>query len=180
MANISNFVAQMSGGGARPNQFRVSLTFPLGIGNSGLTATAGQASQFLCRAAALPASTVQDIVVGFRGRPVHFAGEREFPAWTVSILNDTDFLMRNALEYWSNSIVNYNRTNGLLRPVDYTSQLLVTQLDRNDRPLKSYIFYDAFPTTVGEIQLSFDQNNSIEEFPVQFVYNWFEPTTVPV
>jgi hypothetical protein len=179
MSTIASFKAQMAGGGARPNQFRVGLTFPRAIQN-GLTQTAGQAAPYLCRAASLPASTVQDIVVGFRGRPVHFAGEREFPAWTISVLNDNNFLIRDAFEYWSNAIVNYDRTNGLLRPADYTADMVVTQLDRDDRAIKSYIFRDAFPTTVGEIQLSFDQNNQIEEFPVQFVYNWFEPTNVPL
>ncbi len=179
MSTISAFKAQMAGGGARPNQFRATLTFPRTIQN-GLTARATQAGQFLCRAASLPAVSLQDVVVGFRGRPVHFAGEREFPAWTVSILNDNDFLIRDAFEYWSDSIVNFDRTNGLLRPADYMTDLVITQLDRDDRALKSYIFRDAFPTTVGEIQLSFDQNNQIEEFPVQFVYNWFEPTKTPL
>ena len=164
----------MQGGGARPNQFRVAVTFPTAIQNN-FTGLANQEAQFVVRAASLPASGIQDIVVGFRGRPVHFAGEREFQPWNVSILNDTNFLMRNALEYWSNQIVNYDRTNGRLRPIEYMTDLLVTQLDRDDKPLKTYIFYDAYPTNIGEIQLSFDSNNQIEEFPVQFVYNWFTP-----
>lgn len=164
----------MQGGGARPNQFAVTLTFPGRLQNS-LTQRAGQQSNFVCRAASLPQSTISDIVVGYRGRPVHFAGERDFAPWAVSIINDTNFVMRDAMEYWSDRIVNYDRTNGILSPLDYMTDLYVTQLDRDDRPLKTYQFFDAYPTNVGDIQLSFDQNNAIEEFAVQFVYNYFIP-----
>lgn len=176
MATISAFKAQMSGGGARPNQFRVVLNFPAVVGSSGVRA--GQAAEFLCRAASLPASTVQDIVVGFRGRPVHFAGERDFAPWVVSVLNDNNFVIRNTFEKWSNAIVNYDATNGILRPSDYMVDMSVFQLDRDDEVVKEYRFYDAYPTAIGEIPLSFDQNNTIEEFPVQFVYNYFRTSDI--
>lgn len=178
MATINEFKANMVGGGARPNQFVVRLNFPQRIANA-TTGIASRQSEFLCRAASLPPAILQDIVVGFRGRPVHFAGERDFQPWTISVLNDTNFNMRDALEYWSDRIVNFDRTNGLLSPQDYMTDLEVTQLDRDDNPLKTYVFYDAWPTTVGEIQLSFDQNNQIEEFPVQFSYNYYLPLDRP-
>ncbi len=174
MADISDFVAQMSQGGARPNQFRVTLNFPSAAGSGQVPA--GQALEFLCRAATLPASNIQDIVVGYRGRPVHFAGERDFQPWNISVLNDNDFLIRNTLETWSNSIANYQTTNGILSPLAYTTQMYVTQLDRQDRPIKEYRFVDAYPISIGDIQLAYDQNNTIEEFGVTFVYNYFTTT----
>ena len=95
MANISDFKAQLTGGGARANQFRVELSFPSFVT---LGAIAGVQAQFLCNAAQLPSSTIEPITVLYRGRPVNFAGERTFQPWTISVYNDTNFNIRNALE----------------------------------------------------------------------------------
>lgn len=171
MSTISNFKAQMTGGGARPNQFRVELTFPGFVGAIG--SVAGNAAQFLCKSAQLPASSIDDITAFYRGRPVHFAGERTFQPWTVSVFNDNNFLIRNVMERWSDRILNYNATNGTLAPTTYQVDMSVYQLDRNDRIVKSYRFYDAYPTNVGQIALDFEANNQIELFDVEFTYNYF-------
>ena len=170
MANIADFKAQMIGGGARPNQFRVELTFPTYVT---LGVIAGQRAQFLCRAASLPASTIETISIPYRGRPVNFAGERSFQPWTVSIYNDTTFNIRNALEQWQSGIQQYNTTNGRVNPTDYQVDLSVHQLDRNGATIKSYKFTDAFPTNIGAITLDYEQQNAIEQFDVEFVYNFF-------
>ena len=170
MANIADFKAQMIGGGARPNQFRVELTFPSFVT---LGVIAGQRAQFLCRAASLPASTIETISIPYRGRPVNFAGERSFQPWTVSIYNDTTFNIRNALEQWQSGIQQYNTTNGRTNPTDYQVDLSVHQLDRNGATIKSYKFHDAFPTNIGAITLDYEQQNAIEQFDVEFVYNFF-------
>ena len=170
MANIADFKAQMIGGGARPNQFRVELTFPSFVT---LGVIAGQRAQFLCRAASLPASTIETISIPYRGRPVNFAAERSFQPWTVSIYNDTTFNIRNALEQWQSGIQQYNTTNGRTNPTDYQVDLSVHQLDRNGATIKSYKFTDAFPTNIGAITLDYEQQNAIEQFDVEFVYNFF-------
>lgn len=170
MANIADFKAQMIGGGARPNQFRVELTFPSFVT---LGVIAGQRAQFLCRAASLPASTIETISIPYRGRPVNFAGERSFQPWTVSVYNDTTFNIRNALEQWQSGIQQYNTTNGRTNPTDYQVDLSVHQLDRNGATIKSYKFHDAFPTNIGAITLDYEQQNAIEQFDVEFVYNFF-------
>ena len=171
MATISAFKAQMQGGGARPNQFRVELTFPGFVGSIG--SAAGNAAQFLCRATTLPASIMEDITAAYRGRPVHFAGERTFQPWSVSVFNDTNFLIRNVMERWHNGVLNYAATNGITRPGDYQVDMSVYQLDRNDNIIKTYRFYDAYPTSVGQIALDFEANNQIEIFDVEFTYNYF-------
>lgn len=174
MANIADFKAQMIGGGARPNQFRVELTFPSYVT---LGVVAGQRAQFLCKAAQLPASTIETLPVLYRGRPVNFAGERTFQPWTVTIYNDTTFGIRNALEQWQSGIQNYNTTNGRVNPTEYQVDLSVHQLDRNGATIKSYKFVDAFPTTISAIGLDYEQQNAIEQFDVEFQYNFFTSAT---
>lgn len=164
----------MIGGGARPNQFRVELTFPSYVS---FGAAAGQRAQFLCKAAQLPASTVENIPVLYRGRPVNFAGERAFQPWVVTVYNDTTFGIRNALEQWQSGIQNYNTTNGRTSPTDYQVDLQVHQLDRNGAIIKTYKFVDAYPTAISAIGLDYEQQNAIEQFDVEFTYNFFTSAT---
>jgi len=174
MANISDFKAQLTGGGARANQFRVELSFPSYVT---LGAIAGVQAQFLCNAAQLPSSTIEPIQTLYRGRPVNFAGERTFQPWAVSIYNDTNFNIRNALEQWSNGIQNNGSTNGITNPANYQVDLAVHQLDRNGATVKTYKFVDAFPSEIGDIQLGYDQGNAIETFNVTFQYNYWTSNT---
>ena len=174
MANISDFKAQLIGGGARANQFRVELSFP-----SYVTAgpVVGLRAQFMCKAAQLPASTVENIPLQYRGRAVNIAGERTFAPWTISIYNDVDFGIRNAMEQWSNGIQNLSSTNGRTNPRDYQVDLQVHQLDRNGAIVKTYKFIDAFPVEVGAIALDFVTVNTVETFDVTFQYNYWTSGT---
>jgi hypothetical protein len=174
MANLSDFKAQMIGGGARANQFRVDLSFPNFVTAGTLV---GINAQFMCKAAQLPQSTIDNTPVFYRGRQVNFAGERTFAPWTVSVYNDTTFAVRNALERWSDGIMNHTATNGRTNPGDYQVDLLVTQLDRNGAAIKSYTFRDAYPTVISPIQLDYETNNVIEMFDVEWTYNYWTSNT---
>ena len=176
MATIDQFKAQLIQGGQRVNQFRVSITFPNIVPSAAL---AGQKLQFLAESAQLPQSSVSDVQVMYRGRPVHFAGEREFEPWSIEEYNDNDFVVRNAFENRINLIQRGDSTNGIQAPGQYQVDMQVIATDRNDRPVKTYTFKDAFPTNVGSIQLDWDANNQIAIFPVTFQYNyWSTPDLV--
>lgn len=158
-------------GGFRPNQFACSIIFPAAIPGGSL---AGQKTQFLAKSTTLPESTVASVAVSYRGRPVKFAGEREFSPWTIEVYTDTDFAVRNAFEAWIDTMQKAASTNGALTPSVYQSDLTVAALDRNDNVVKTYTFKDAFPTSVGSIALDWEQNNQIGSFSVTFDYNYFE------
>lgn len=170
MPTIADFRAQMARGGARSNQFTVELNFPALVNANG----AARAASFLCTATSLPAVTIENLNVPYRGRPVNFAGERSFAPWGITIINDGDFLIRNAFERWSDAIANFNATNGTQNPRDYQVDMRVLQLDRNGLVLKAYKFFDAYPTDLGPLGLSYE-NPDIQTFDVTFQYNWYEP-----
>ena len=170
MANISEFKANMIGGGARANQFRVQLQFPSFVSLGTLAAVK---APFLCKAAELPSSTIVNVPVQYRGRQVNFAGERTFQPWTIQIVNDVDMIIRRALEQWSNGIQHYDNTTGYSAPMMYQETMSVSQLDRSGVVIKTYTFHDAYPTFIGDIPLSFDLPNVIEEYQVTFDYNYF-------
>ena len=174
MANIHDFKSQLIDGGARANQFRAYLHFPTYVP---LGDFEGYRAQFLCKATSLPASTIADVPVNYRGREVHFAGERTFQPWTVTIYNDATFGLRNAFETWQSGIQRYAATEGITKPSEYQSELEVYQLDRNGATLKIYKFTDAYPINISAIDLSYDTINQMEEFQVEFQYNYFTSDT---
>ena len=175
MANIDDFKANLIGGGARANQYRVTITPPSGIA-IGLDVSR---TSFLCTAAALPASTLGTFDVPFRGRIITIAGDRPpFPDWTTTFYNDTDFMIRNAMERWNNGINDFANNTGVINSADYQTDLTVEQLDRDDTVLKSYIFRAAYPLTIQAIDITNDEATAIETFEVTWRYQHFEPSGV--
>ena len=173
MANINDFKAKLAGGGARPNQFKVTMPFP------GYAQVGGEIEDlaFLCRARVIPSMTVGNINVPFRGRQIKIAGDRTFEDWTVTVLNDTDFKLRNAFERWQNGINNMTDNEGLTNPVDYQVDAFVDHLDRNGNTIKSYTLRGLYPTIVSAIDLNYETNDVVEEFTATFAYQYFESNT---
>ena len=175
MANIDDFKANLIGGGARANQFRVTITPPPGIA-IGLDV---RRASFLVKGSALPAMTMAAIEVPFRGRKIYIAGDREFAdEWTTTFINDTDFMIRDAMERWSNGINDLADNTGVIAPADYQTDLSVEQLDRDDTVLKTYVFKSAWPTGVATIELTSDAADALEEFEVTWRYQHFEASGV--
>ena len=175
MANIDDFKANLIGGGARTNQFKVTITPPSGI-SIGLDV---RRTSFLCKASTFPESTLGEIELKFRGRTIYMAGDRAAPdPWTTTFYNDTDFMIKNAIERWSNGINDFAKNTGVVAPADYQTDLTVEHLDRDDTVLKSYIFRSAWPTSVAAIELTNDAQDAIETFEVTWRYQHFEASGV--
>ena len=171
LRKITDFKSKLTGGGARPNLFEVELAFPgaVGVDNDTL-----QKARFLVKAAALPASTVSPIDVPFRGRVLKIAGDRTFETWTITVINDVDFSIRSAFEKWMNTINKMNDGTGLTDPEAYQADAYVYQLGRDGGILRSYHFYDVFPTNISTIDLSYETTDTIEEFTVELQVQWWE------
>ena len=191
---IDSFKSKLVGGGARPNLFEVLLNFP--TGTKGDTSDFDEKARFLVKAANLPASNITPIDVPFRGRNLKIAGDRTFDVWTITVINDTDFAIRNAMERWMNGMNNLQNATGETTPNDYQTDAYVYQLGRNgiaaensktgtarlDGPkngdkvpvLKAYKFHGIFPTNISAIELSYDQPDTIEEFTVDLQVQWWD------
>ena len=176
-ASVDSFLANFQGGGARPNRYEVILTFPTLVTNPEATRKAS----FTCKAASLPASNMGEVAVPYMGREVKVAGDKTFDPWTVTIINDTDFSVRDTFERWVDRILghvsNY-AASGWENPNNYYANAVVRQFGReNNKVLKEYEISGLFPTQVGEISLGYDQNDSVEEFTVNFALNYWKSST---
>jgi len=171
LRKISDFKSKLTGGGARPNLFEVELAFPnaVAIENDVL-----QKARFLVKAAALPASTVAPIEVPFRGRILKIAGDRTFETWTITVLNDVDFVIRSAFEKWMNVINKLDDATGLQNPDEYQKDAMVHQLDRDGGILRTYKFWDIWPTNISTIDLNYETTDTLEEFTVEMQVHFWE------
>ena len=185
---LSQFKSKLAGGGARPNLFEISIpTFPTAIAEAWSPGDDNENGmfKFLAKATSLPASNLGSIEIPFRGRTLKVAGDRTFDDWTVTIINDEDFKLRTAFERWSNVISRLDDATGVTNPSSYMTDGFVQQLGRgptantgsNDggesSVLRTYKFFDVFPVTVGEVALSYDTTDTLEEFDVTFRYQYF-------
>jgi T4-like virus tail tube protein gp19 len=172
LRKITDFKSKLTGGGARANLFEVELAFPSQVQVDGINEVL-EKSRFLVKAANLPASNVAQIEVPFRGRTLKIAGDRSFDSWTVTVINDTDFSIRSAFEKWMNTINRVSDNTGLTDPASYQADAFVYQLDRDGSVLRTYHFYDVFPTQVTAIELSYDATG-IQDFQVELQVQWWE------
>ena len=173
LRTISDFKSKLTGGGARPNLFEVELAFP----NAAKPANENEVlekARFLVKAAALPASTIAQIDVPFRGRILKIAGDRTFETWTITVINDVDFSIRSAFEKWMNTINKMNDGTGIVNPVDYQKDATVHQLNRNGDILRSYKFWDVFPTNISTIDLNYETTDTVQEFTVEMQVHYWE------
>ena len=167
--NINDIRSQLTFGGARPSLFQCIISNPV-------NSSADFKLPFLCKAAQLPSSELGLIEVPYFGRKLKMAGDRVFAPWTVTIINDEDFLVRNAMETWNNSIQLYQTNTTALgsgAPGLYKSQATVTQFGKAGEILRTYQFNGIFPQVIAPIDLAWADTDVIEEFQVQFQYDTF-------
>ena len=169
--NIEDFKAKLVGGGARANLFKVICNFPGAAGGN------SELASFMIKAAALPASVIAPIEVPFRGRKLKVAGDRTFEPWTITVINDNNMSVRNAMERWMNLINQHLNNAGAVNPTAYQTDMEVQQLDREGNVVKSYTFRGTFPTNIAQIELNWETNDAVEDFTVELQYNYWESNT---
>lgn len=178
--NANAFRAQLEHGGARSNLFEVELTFPGFINGN----EASEKSIFMCKASQLPGMTLANIEVPYFGRKIKVAGDRNFEDWSVTVINDEDFAVRNALEAWSNEISQINHDTNTARTPQtigvntYVADISIKQYGKDGTVIKSYKMANSFPLAIDPIDVSWDSENTIEEFGVTFSYDYFTTSEI--
>ena len=185
--SIDSFKARLVQGGARPNLFEVEMDFPSGVGifDEEIDNTT---HRMMIKGAQLPASNIQEVIVPFRGRQLKVAGDRRFDPWTITVINDGDFKLREAFERWANFIIKVSDGSGTINPTDYFAEWVVNQLGRADTDLNTrgdqsgatlpvlrrYKMHGCWPSLVSPIELSYDTADTVEEFQVTLQVQWWE------
>ena len=166
MSNLNEFVTNLAGGGARANQFEITITAQH-FSNEKFT--------FLCRSAQIPGMTVGEVPVAYRGRQIFVAGDRTYDAWTVTVFSDTAWSLRSSFETWSDKIAEMDESiKGAVAPNDYYGLAQVKQFDRAGGEKATDVLKDVWPTNVDPIDLAYDTNDAVMEFSVTLRFNYME------
>ena len=168
---VDDFKSKLTGGGARANLFKATVNFP------GYAGGDVELTSFMIKAAQLPASIIAPITIPFRGRQLQIAGDRTFEPWSITIINDVNMEVRNAFERWMNGINQHNSNTGLSNPTEYQADMIVEQLNKAGEVTKRYDFRGTFPTNISAIDVSYDSENTIEEFTVELQVQYWESNT---
>ena len=175
--NIDDMKAQLVGGGARPNLFKVVMGWP---NNVTIDRPNLENASFMCKMTSLPQSTVANIEVPFRGRKLQVVGDRSFDPWSITVINDNDFAIRNAFEQWMNGLNDHVENTGVMNPADYYATMRVIQLDKQGNDIREYEIHGVFPTSLSAIELDYGAESTIEEFTVEFqVQYWTQEDSAP-
>lgn len=188
--SIDSFKSRLIGGGARPNLFEVEMDFPSVAGDDSaiFPDIKDDSYRMMIKGAQIPASNIQEVVVPFRGRQLKVAGDRRFEPWTITIINDGDFKLREAFEKWANFITKVSDGSGTVNPSDYYANWVVNQLGRASTDLsvsgesnpakievlRRYQMVGCWPSSVGAIELTYDAQDVIEEFQVTMQVQWWQ------
>ena len=161
-----DFKARLILGGARPNLFEDEMAIP----TEDIFPEIGDTTfRMMIKGAQLPASNIAEVVVPFRGRQLKVAGDRRFDPWTITVINDGDFKLREAFEKWANFITKVSDGSGTINPNDYQVNWIVNQLGRakftegkavdSDSKLpvlRRYYMQCCWPSQVSPIELNYD------------------------
>jgi hypothetical protein len=172
--NVNEFRQQITGDGARPNLFEVRMNIP------GFAKSQGRVDEkfrFMCNTAQLPGTTLGVAPVFYFGREIKLAGNRTYPEWTVNVINDEDFVIRNSMERWVAAINDpvQNIRNPVASIVDggYGVDASVVQYGKRGERIKTYDFYGMFPIDISPIEVSWAANDQIEEFSITFAFQYW-------
>lgn len=170
VAKIDDFKGLISqkDGVARSNLFRVELPpFP-GVTRPEIN--------LLCKNVNLPGRQIltREKTIGLQTRKVSYGYASDDVTMTFQVLND--YGVRKYFEYWQSKAVNQTSYE-IGYKKDYAKPVKIQQLKKSQNVTRDDIIYevelfDAFPTTMNQIQMSNDPDQLVE-LSVQLSYtNW--------
>tara|TARA_B100000287_G_scaffold157337_1_gene148450 strand:+ start:499 stop:1119 length:621 start_codon:yes stop_codon:yes gene_type:complete len=173
-------------GGVRPNLFSVFHNWPQTNGITDpviqeISGAKGSAVTYMCKSAALPATNVGTVELPFRGRVIKVPGDRTYETWTGTFYMDDAFALRSAYEKWIQLTNGVDANVATADIIDIFQDISISQLDKFGgsadasgglTELRTYKLIAAFPVSVSQVSVAYDNNDSYEEFDVEFAYQY--------
>ena len=160
--SIHDFSAQFQGG-VRANLFRCTVAPP--THREGVE----KMFSFHCKGTSVPASTIGNIDVPYRGRQLKVPGDRTFADWTTTVFNDRGMYLRGVFEEWMAMMQDHwENKSANMNPYGTGT---VEQLARDGTTIRTYNITSMYPTEVAAIDVAWDSNDAVEEYSITFAVN---------
>jgi len=149
------------GVGARANKYRVNFSIPAAVPISSNL----QNADALCKASNFPSVTIGQIEVFNQGRKLIIPGDTTYTnAWTLSFYNTEDHSLRKDLISWMKATDHFQNNQHSGNPTALMGEMSVEQLDSAGNSTIKYTFHNVFVQEIGEISISDDQVDTLQEF----------------
>jgi hypothetical protein len=192
-ASIESFKATIArrSGFAHQNYFSVFMSLPLiSIDSSRILVNAASGNTnpsqvlnsprdvgFLCESCSLPGRVIatQDYQTVKQSvkMPTVFLNDEV----TFTFLLTQDYYMKEVFDQWQSQIMDFDRYK-LRYKADYTSDIIIDQLNKEGLPVYSVMLQKAFPVAVSSVELSNTGENTIQKVSVTMAYDNFVKQTI--
>lgn len=185
---LSDFKANL-GRLVRPNRFLCQMYPPqILFSDTGLMGgyDSNEVLEKVCwhlKSTSIPARTIGEYEFKYYGMTYKLTGDTSYGDLTMTFLNTEDWIIRNFFERWQEAIhIVQNEVSQLMpTPSQNTdaadilrdTSIIISQLGLDGEEVAAYKFYSPFPKEVGEIELSMENNDTVEEFTVTFGYSYW-------
>ena len=193
MATIEDLKATISkkGGLARSNRFNVIFTPPkqslLNLNPETIISSAisGNFSarnlindprdiNVLCTSVALPGRQISTLDYQAEKQTIKIPYGELHDDVTCTFLLTNDYYMKTVFDSWVGSIVDMDQYSVAYKR-DITTDIIIQQLDEQNTPIYGVRLEGAFPTTIADIELSNDNENTVQSLSVSFSYDKYVP-----
>lgn len=158
-------------GGARSDKYYIEIGSP--VGAPGLSF--GEDELVLCSVASFPPRNIGEVDAWVQGRKLKLPGDSVFDqTWDIDFYNTPDHDIRSKFIKWANSIDTYINNWHTCFPQDFMVTLKIHQVNCEGNPVATYEIYNAWPSSIGNIEVGADKVNTIETFSVQFTYSHWD------
>jgi len=173
--DIEQMKAALTGGGDRPSKFEVRMTIP---GVAAGDASANEKFTMTCVGSSIPPLITGVIRVPYFGRDIPVVGDRVFPEWSLTIINDEDHLVRRTLEHWQHGMNAVRRNTTVApfgsNPVTYKTDAYVYKMGKDGSLLRTYRLVGCWPSVVAPIELNWGDRDRLTEFQVTMQYDYWD------
>lgn len=126
----------------------------------------------LARSTSLPQMSHETGDVWYRGLAMKLDMKPTFEPWSVKFLCDEPNSLRNIFSKWMSESYSITSLQNKEHKIYKKDGLSVSQLSTKGEIANTYTFYGAWPTTVGQVELSQESAN-VMEFEVTFTYDYW-------
>lgn len=153
---------------ARPNRYWVQIAPPIALQKDPTTVFLKDI-ELNCQTAQFPSLALSTAEIRTKGPLRKMPYDQIYDDLNVSFYNGSDFRERRFFEKWMSAIVD-PETKNFEYYENYTTYIVVAQLDVNGLVTHAVQLEEAYPINLGEIALSYESTDTIETFPVTFTY----------
>jgi len=172
---VSTFKSSLAkqSGGARPALYQIDIN-----GKASTTSFSNE-ENILVKAASIPPANIAPLAVNYAGRAYKWNGFRTYDNWTVTVINDEDFGIRNKMMQWMRLVSgkfegerNSAFGDHIVGTSFFDGDATVKQLSTSGAVLQTYKFDYLWPTEIAGIPVDWS-SDAIQEYTVTFAYDYW-------